>query len=234
MEKEVLASHIDFADHNPYATEADIRKLCSNVLKYGFNSAFVNQSHVKLARKLVGRKAKVGTVVSFPLGQDSTKSKVFSAIDSVKNGADEIDISMNVGLFKENKKAALKEMVEVVEAAKKTKKGTIVKFIIETGYLNSKEIVEAAKLVVKSGADFVKCDSGYGPRGTSVNDVRIIRKAIGFNAFIKAAGGIHTTKQALDFLKAGADRMGTSHAIQIIEGIKVKKSLKKKSSRSSE
>ncbi len=216
MERGILASHIDFANHNPDATEADIRKLCTSVLKYKFNSAFVNQSHVQLARKILGSKAKVGTVVSFPLGQDSMKSKIFSVIDCVKNGADEIDVSMNVGLFKENKKAALEEMTEIVKAAKKTRKSIIVKFIIETGYLNSEEIATASKLVVDSGADFVKTCSGYGPRGASLKDVRIIRRTIGNKAFIKVAGGIKTTKQALDFLKAGADRMGTSHAISIV------------------
>lgn len=219
MEKKVLALHLDDANHNPDATENDIRKLCSLVLKYKFNSAFVNQSHVKFARKLLGKKAKVGTVVSFPLGQDSTKSKIFQAINSAKNGADELDVSMNVGLFKENKKLCLEEMKDVVNAAKKTKKGIIVKFIIETGYLNDKEISESSKMVVKSGADFVKTCSGYGPRGAKVSDVITIRKAIGKFFPVKVAGGITNTKQALEFLKAGANRIGTSHAVEIVEGI---------------
>lgn len=218
MKKEDISPHLDFADHNPDATESDIRKLCSSVLKYKFNSAFVNQSHIRFARKILKNKAKVGTVVSFPLGQDSTKSKIYSAIDAIKSGADVLDISMNIGLFKENKKAALREMKDIVKASRKIKKKIIIKFIIETGYLNSKEIAIASKMVVVSGADFVKTCSGYGPRGASLNDVKIIRKAVGNKVFIKVAGGIRTTKQAVNFIKAGADRIGTSHSIDIIKG----------------
>ena len=211
--------HLDFANHHQNSTESDIRILCTKVLKYRFNSAFVNPSHVMLARKILGKKAKVGTIVSFPLGQDSKKSKIVSAIDSAKAGADELDVSMNVGLFKENKKLCLEEMKKIVKTVKKTKEKIIIKFIIETGYLNSKEIAEASKMVVLSGADFVKTCSGYGPRGASINDVKTIRNAIGKFFPVKVAGGITNTKQTLAFLKAGANRIGTSHAIEIVDGI---------------
>lgn len=226
MKKEDIAPHLDFADHNPDATESDIRKLCSGVLKYKFNSAFVNQSHIKLARKLLKNKAKVGTVISFPLGQDSTNAKISATIDAVKSGADVLDVSMNVGLFKENKKSALKEMKDIVKAARRVKRRIIIKFIIETGYLNPKEIAIASRMVVTSGADFVKTCSGYGPRGASLNDVKTIRKEVGNEVFVKVAGGIRTTRQAMDFIKAGADRIGTSHAIDIVKGT-AKKSRKK-------
>jgi deoxyribose-phosphate aldolase len=223
MEKEALASHLDFANHHPNATSSDIRKLCKDVLKYGFNSAFVNGHHVSLARKLLKKRAKVGTVVSFPQGQDTTKAKVYAAADAARNGADVLDVSMNVGLFKEkNYAAVLKEMKAIVHAARKINKKIIIKFIIETGYLSSKEIIKASQLVVASGANFVKTCSGYGPRGAAVNDVTLIRKAVKGKVYIKVAGGISTTKQALAFLKEGAYRIGTSHAIGIVQGVSKK------------
>lgn len=218
MNRRELAFHLDFADHHPDATQKDIKALCAAVLKHGFHSAFVNQHHVALAKRLLKGKATTGTVVSFPLGQDSTAAKVHAAVQAAKDGAGELDVSMNVGLFKENPAAALKEMQQLVKAVKKTSRKTLVKFIIETGYLTDKEIMRAARLVVNAKADFVKTCSGYGPRGASLKDVSLIRKAIGSKARIKVAGGISTTAQALAFLKAGAHRIGTSHAVQIVKG----------------
>ncbi len=224
MQKEELASHLDFANHHPNSTAADIKKLCAGVLKYGFNSAFVNPSQVPLARKLLGNRAKVGTIVSFPLGQDLFKSKVSAAIDCAKAGADELDVSMNVGLFKEKKyNLVLREMSTIVRAVKRINTKKIVKFIIETGYLTPPEIAKASRLVVASGADFIKTCSGMGPRGAKLGDVKIIRKAVGPVPLIKVAGGISTTAQAKAFLAAGANRMGTSHAIDIVLGLKSKK-----------
>lgn len=219
MNKKELAYHLDFANHNPDATSDDINELCAAVLKYGFHSAFVNQSHVPLACKLLRWKATVGTVVSFPLGQDLSRAKVAAAMEATRAGANELDVQMNVGLFKEKKyDAVLKEMREIVRAVKKENKRTLVKFIIETGYLTDVEIMKASRLVVSAGADFVKTCSGYGPRGATVKDVLLIKKAIGAKALIKVAGGITTTEQAFGFLNAGAHRIGTSHAIGIVEG----------------
>lgn len=218
MDKRTLAKHLDFANHHADATIADIKTLCKSVLKYGFNSAFVNAHYVRLAKSLVKNRAKVGTVVSFPLGQDTLTAKVSAAADAAKNGADELDVSMNVGLFKDDKAATLNEMKSVVNAARKVNRHIIVKFIIETGFLNKKEIESASILVVKSGADFVKTCSGMGPRGAKLSDVYTIKKVIPKTMRIKVAGGISTTEQALAFLKAGAHRMGTSKAIEIVTG----------------
>jgi len=221
MNKKELASHLDNANHHANCTSGDIKNLCAQVLRHKFNSAFVNPYYVLLAKKLIKGKAHVGTIVGFPFGEDTAGSKIFSAAESAGNGADELDISMNVGMFKEKRYGAvLSDMKKTVRTAKKINSKIIVKFIIETGYLNDKEIIKAAELVAQSGADFVKTCSGYGPRGATIRDVKLIKKAVGNKAKIKVAGGITTTRQALAFIKAGAHRIGTSHAVEIVEGIK--------------
>lgn len=221
MKPTLLARYLDYANHKPTATHADIRKLCKDVLKYGFNSAFVNQNHVSYARKLLGRKAKVGTIISFPLGEDLLDAKLVAVKDSLKAGADELDTVPNIELFKEKRyKEFLKEMKTIVKAAKKWKKNCIVKFIVETGYLNNKEIAKFADLIVRSGADFVKICSGMGPRSPTVKDIQIVNRVVNGRCRIKAAGGISTFSKAISFIKAGANRLGTSHAVKIIKGAK--------------
>jgi len=163
----------------------------------------------------------VGTVISFPLGQEMKDIKVLSAIEAVNQGANELDISMNVGLFKEGKTdLVLAEMETIVKAVKTLKKSTLVKFIIETGLLTEEEIKKASQLVLKSGADFVKTCSGMGPRGASLKDVELIKSMVGGRIKIKVAGGIDTYQEAIDFINAGVDRIGTSKAIEILEGLK--------------
>jgi deoxyribose-phosphate aldolase len=228
MDPRILARYLDLANHHPETTPEDIKILCQKVKEFGFHSAFVNPCFISLARELLSRGAgsrlaggpegKVGTVISFPLGQDSRDVKVISAIDAVKKGADELDVVMNIGLFKTGKEEqVLEEMKAIIEAAKNIKQATLVKFIIETGLLTDEEIKKASQLVLESGADFVKTNSGMGPRGASLRDVALIREAIGDKIKIKVAGGIDTLKEATDFIQAGADRIGTSKAVEIIK-----------------
>ncbi len=218
-----LASYLDFANHRQDATPEDIEKLCQSVREHGFHSAFVNPCYVSRARKLLGENGVVGTVVSFPLGQDTTEDKVTLALNSIENGADELDVSMNVGLFKAGRDVeVLEEMKEIVGQVKKAKAGAIVKFIIETGLLTDEQIKKASELVVESGADFVKTNSGLGPRGASLNDVAMIKGVAGDKVRIKVAGGIETYEQAVSFIEAGAVRIGTSHAVEIIKEAELK------------
>ncbi|MFC1727039.1 deoxyribose-phosphate aldolase [Patescibacteria group bacterium] len=217
IDKNILASYLDLANHHPDARPEDIKKLCLKVQEFSFNSAFVNGCYVGLARERLGDKGKVGTVVSFPLGQDSQDAKVLAVIKAIKDGADELDVSMNVGWFKAGKTdQVLAEMSAVVEAAKSIKRLAVVKFIIETGFLTNEEIKQASKLVLKSGADFVKTCSGMGPRGAKLIDVELIRQAIGDKVRVKVAGGVHNLKEALGFIEKGADRIGTSKAVEIV------------------
>jgi deoxyribose-phosphate aldolase len=217
MNPKKLAKYLDLANHHQEATPGDIKRLCQEVQKYGFHSAFVNPCYLSLARELLGREGKIGTVISFPLGQDTKNTKILATIDAVGKGADELDVSLNVGLFKgKEEKKVLEEMKAIVAAAKDIKKTVIVKFIIETGLLTDEEIKKASQLVLESGADFVKTTSGMGPRGASLEDVRLIREAVGGKIKIKVAGGIDTLKEAEDFISAGADRIGTSKGVEIL------------------
>lgn len=221
MDRKTLASLIDFANHHQDATPDDIKKLCQIVKKYGFHSAFVNPCYVSFTRECLGERGVVGTVIAFPLGQESRDVKVIAAIDAAKQGADELDVGMNAGLFKAGEdKQVLEEMEAVIKSAKAIKKSILVKFIIETGLLNAEEIKRASELVFQSGADFVKVCSGWGPRGASLKDVELIKQAVGDKIKIKVAGGVDTYQEAIGFIEAGVDRIGTSHAVEIIKGLK--------------
>lgn len=217
MDTKTLAKYLDFANHRPDATPEQIRDLCQKVKKYGFHSAFVNPCYLQLAKEILEDKYPVGTVISFPLGQETRDGKVLATIEVVRKGADEIDAMMNVGLFKAGKyQEVLEEMRAVVEAGKSLRPKVLVKFIIETGFLTDSEIKKASELVLKSRADFVKTCSGWGPRGASLKDVRLIREVVGEKIKVKVAGGIDTFKEAVDFISAGANRIGTSKAMEII------------------
>lgn len=232
-----FASFLDLANHHQDADQSTIKTLCQNVLHYGFNAAFVNSCWVKFAKTYFNSQTKhlpggvapaahlggeirhprVGTVISFPLGQDTTEIKIYAAHEAIKKGADELDISTNVGFLKSSPDIYLKELKRLVQAARDISSSVIVKFIIETGLLTDEEIKKAAILVLKSGADFVKTCSGLGPRGSTLKDVKLIKSAIQDKIKIKVAGGISTFEQVQDFLKAGASRIGTSKAVEIIK-----------------
>jgi len=213
-----IAKYLDFANHHQDSRPSEIIELCKKVKKYGFHSAFVNQCYLSLARGFLGEKGIIGTVISFPLGQDSRESKILAALDSVRKGADELDVSMNMGLFLAGKeKEVQEEMAAIVEAVRSLRTKVLVKFIIETGLLTESQIEKASELVLASGADFIKTCSGFGPRGASLEDVRLIKSAIGDKIKIKVAGGISNYQQAEAFIKAGAHRIGTSHAVEIIK-----------------
>lgn len=212
-----FAHYLDLADHQPIATHKNIETLCANVLKYGFNSAFVNPYYITYARHNLKKEAKVGTVISFPLGQETLEHKISAAQESAKLGADELDVSLNVAFIKEGLwEKSLEEMKKIVQAAHAVNDNIIVKFIPETGYLTPSEIKQVAHLMVEAGADFFKTCSGLGPRGAHIEDVKLVREAVGNNIKIKVAGGISNYEQARQFIEAGADRIGTSKAVAII------------------
>jgi len=218
MDRSTLAKYLDFANHHPESTPEDICRLCQKVEEFGFHTAFVNPCYVSLAKETLAGKAQVGTVVAFPLGQETQDIKILTSLKAVDQGADELDISINVGWLKSGQSdKALAEMKAIVEAVKNLKKKTVVKFIIETGLLTDDEIKKASEIVLSSGADFVKTNSGMGPRGASLKDVELVKSAVGDKIKIKVAGGVDTLKEALDFIKAGVSRIGTSKAIEIIK-----------------
>jgi len=221
MDRATLVQYLDFANHHPESTTDDIRHLCQKVEEFGFHTAFVNPCWVSLAKEILNGKAPVGTVVAFPLGQETQDIKILSSLKAIDQGADELDISMNVGWLKSGQAdKALNEMKMIVEAIRNLKKKTVVKFIIETGFLNDEEIKKASEMVLSAGADFIKTNSGMGSRGASLKDEVLIKSAVGDKIKIKVDGGIDTLKEALDFIKAGVSRIGTSKAMEIIRELK--------------
>lgn len=206
---------IDHTILSPAATPRDVERYCRETLEYGFWGVMVNPYYVSLAKAVIGNRAKVMSVVGFPFGATKPFLKAREAEAALNDGADEIDMVMNIGAFK----AGLYEVVErEVKAVASVVHdyGGVLKVIIETGYLTPDEIAKASRLVVDAGADFVKTSTGYGPRGATVEDVEIIRRAVGDRAGVKAAGGIRTADQAIAMIKAGANRIGSSHGVDII------------------
>jgi deoxyribose-phosphate aldolase len=226
MDRATLVKYLDFANHHAEASYDDIEVLCDHVAKYGFNAAFVNPFYVSSAQKyayeILKKKIKIGTAISFPLGQETVETKIASALEAVKNGADEVDISTNTGLLNFGQDGVyLEELKQIVAAVKNQRKETVVKFIIETGLvLLEDRIKTAAEIILQSGADFVKICSGMGPRGASLKDVELVKSVVGDKIKIKVAGGIDTLKEATDFIQAGVSRIGTSKAIEIIGELK--------------
>lgn len=216
-----IAPYLDLANHHANATHADVEKICAAVAQHGFNAAFVNPFFVPYAKKLLNNHGKVGTVVSFPLGQETLSIKIASAKAAALAGADELDVSLNVACIKEAKwNDLLFAMTEIITTARTVNPNIIVKFIPETGYLTASEIQKMAELMVQAGADFFKTCSGMGPRGATIEDVQLIRAAVGSDIRIKVAGDITTYQQAISFIEAGANRIGTSHAVEILLGQK--------------
>lgn len=210
-----FAPYLDFANHHGNATPEDIKKLCDNVTRYGFHAAFVNPIHVARAKSLGVR---VGTVVSFPLGQDAVEVKIAAAKQAIADGTDELDIVPNTALLLENATGAAyaREMQTICAAAKAERQEIIVKFILEVGYLSPEQISLGARLIKESGADYVKFASGMGPRIPSLEDLATIKKAVGPEMKIKVAGGIDTYEEAEGFINGGVTRIGTSKAIEIV------------------
>lgn len=219
MDKKQLAKYLDFANHHQNSTHKDIDFLCQKVKEYGFNSAFMDPYYVPFAKKTMNGQGLVGTVMSFPLGQESFEEQIFSVTWAAKNGADEIDCCVNFGLFLEGKyDMVLTQMKNIVDAAKNVKKEIIIKFINEAGLFTDEQIKKFAQLTEEAGADFVKICSGMGPRGPTVNDVALVKSVISAKMRVKVAGGISTYDQAMSFINAGVNRIGTSHGPEIVDG----------------
>lgn len=193
---------IDHTLLKPTATEGEIKKLCQEAKVYGFWSVCVNPCWVKLAKEAGVR---VASVIGFPLGANTLAIKVAEVKQAIKDGADELDVVIN----------RLENMEQEVKAVVKAASGRLVKIIIETGNLNDKEKVLAAKLVKTGGANFVKTSTGMGFGGATVEDVKLLRKTVGPKFGVKASGGIKNREQAEAMVKAGANRIGTSSGVEI-------------------
>lgn len=218
--KEQLAKLIDHTLLKPDATKDDVKRLCEEAKKYGFWSVCVNPTYVSLATDILGETdVKVCSVVGFPLGANTPEVKALEAERAVNDGASEIDMVINIGALKSRDYRLVKEDIRKVVERAKARKNTVVKVIIETGLLTEDEKVLACRLVKESGADFVKTSTGFNASGATVKDVKLMRSSVGSDFGVKASGGIRTYRDAAKLVEAGANRIGTSSGIAIIEEV---------------
>lgn len=214
-----LARLIDHTILKPDATSQDIIKLCDEAINYSFVSVCVNPVHVTSSViKLAGSGVRVGTVIGFPLGATTTRVKAAEAIEAVMSGAEELDMVLNIGYLREcREKDVHGDIAAVRSAVADIKTGIILKVIIEAGLLTDKEIVQACRLAVAAGADYVKTSTGFCSGGATPNQVSLMRKTVGPGIGVKASGGIRTLKAVEELLAAGASRIGTSSGIAIMQ-----------------
>jgi deoxyribose-phosphate aldolase len=210
---------IDSTNVKAIATKSEIEKLCKEAEKYGFRCAVVNPVYVKFAANLLGgSNVKVCSTIGFPLGVSLPEVKAFEAVKAVDNGAEELDMVINLSALKSGDYELVKQDVADVVDVKRSFEEVIVKVIIETAYLSREEKIIACKLVKEAGADFVKTSTGLFGKGATAEDVRLMRQTVGKEVGVKAAGGIRTYADAIAMIEAGANRIGTSTSVEIIEG----------------
>ena len=203
-----IAKYIDYTLLKATATPANIEKLCKEALEYGFYSVCVNSGYVPLAaEQLKGSKVKVCTVVGFPLGAMSTQAKLYETSVALSQGAQEIDMVLNVGLFLSGNVA---KVLDEIALLKQETGDRVLKVIIETCYLNDDQKRLASQVCVDAGADFVKTSTGFGTGGATLADVQLIKEVVGDRAKIKASGGIRDKQTALQYISLGVSRIGAS------------------------
>ncbi len=212
-----IASWIDHTLLKPDGTAAQIRTLCQEALQHHFASVCINPAFVPLASGLLrNAPEKVCTVIGFPLGASLPEYKVYETLASVNAGADEIDMVINIGALKSEAYGLVLNEVQAVTGTAHNQ-GALVKVIIETCFLNRREKIMACLLSRVAGADFVKTSTGFGTAGATVEDVELMRRVIGPEMGLKAAGGIRTYADALAMIKAGATRLGASAGVKILQ-----------------
>lgn len=220
LEKHSPSTFAKYLDHTllkPIASFKDLEKAIEDTKKYGFACLVVPPSFLEQAREISGNTIRLATVIGFPLGSTLTKVKVEEARESVLLGAKEIDMVMNINMFKSGRRDyVLNDMKSVVEVSKKNG-AEVVKVIIETGLLSDEEKIEATRLVIESGADYVKTSTGFISGGATVHDVSLLYKASAGRIKVKASGGIRHAEDAIAMILAGASRIGTSTAPKIYE-----------------
>ncbi|WP_027415810.1 deoxyribose-phosphate aldolase [Aneurinibacillus terranovensis] len=212
---EHIASYIDHTLLKPEATDEMIDKLCQEARNHGFFAVCVNPCWVSRAKEnLTGSKVKVATVVGFPLGAATSEVKGFETVQAVEDGADEVDMVINIGALKagDDEKVRL-DIMAVVNSAD----GKPVKVIIETGLLTEEEKVRACKLSKEAGAQFVKTSTGFGPGGATLEDVSLMRKTVGPEMGVKASGGVRSREAVDAMIQAGATRIGTSSGVALVK-----------------
>lgn len=215
MGREDIASIIDFTELSPYVKEENIKRLCERAIDFEFHSVAVNPYYTDKCSDILSQQdVKVTSTIGFPLGQLPPELKALESEKVRENGADEIDMVMNIAAFRDEKYGLVRDEIgKVVDASQEC----VVKVILETGYLTFEEIEKACKIVKESGADFVKNSTGFGPCGSNITHIHLMRKSVGEDFGVKAAGGISNFADSLLMVAAGADRIGSSSGVEILD-----------------
>ena len=216
MDVKNILSKCDHTLLGQTATWSDIKNLCDEGTMYATASVCIPPSYVKQAKEYVGDKLKICTVIGFPNGYNTTAVKVFETKDAIANGADEIDMVINIGMLRQGLDDEVCEEIRQIKQACGEK---ILKVIIETCLLTEEEKVRMCQIVTKAGADYIKTSTGFSKAGATLEDVRLMRANVGKEVCVKAAGGISGLEDAQAFLDAGADRLGTSRVVKAVKGI---------------
>lgn len=221
LSAEQLAGMIDHTFLKPFGTAENIEKLCAEARKYNFAMVAINPAEVETCVKLLeGSPIRVGAAIGFPLGQTTTECKAFETRDAIEKGATEIDTVINVRALQKGRLDIVKKEIEDMVAICKPA-GVICKVILETCYLSDAEKETVCRIAKEAGVDFVKTSTGFGTAGATVEDVALMRRVVGPEIGVKAAGGIRDLDTALAMIKAGATRIGTSSGVSIVEAYKV-------------
>ncbi len=214
MDSSEILSRTDHTLLAPTATWAEIRKICDEGIKYHTASVCIPASYVARASSYTKGRVRICTVIGFPNGYDTTAAKVFEAQDAVKNGADEVDMVINIGYVKDGLFA---ETLDEISQVKNACGSHILKVIVEACLLTEEEKVKMCEIVTESGANFIKTSTGFSTGGATFGDVALFKEHIGQNIRIKAAGGIRTLEDAEKFISLGADRLGTSRIVGLVQ-----------------
>ena len=216
MELSEILSKCDHTLLSQTATWAEIKSICDDGMKYHTASVCIPASYVRQAKEYVGDKLAICTVIGFPNGYDTTAAKCFMATDAVDNGADEVDMVINLGWVKDGRYDAVEQEIAAI---KKACKGKLLKVIIETCLLTDEEKVEMCHVVTRSGADYIKTSTGFSKAGATFHDVELFAANVGPNVKIKAAGGISSLEDAEKFIALGASRLGTSRIVKLAKAM---------------
>ena len=213
MEPKEILRHVDHTLLKAFATWEDIKKLCEEAIRYSTASVCIPPCYVKPIKETYGGKLKIDAVIGFPLGYSVTKAKVVEAEQAVADGADEIDMVINITDVK-NKK--FDKVADEIKQIRNAVGNRILKVIIETCYLTEEEKIKMCEIVTDAKADYIKTSTGFGTAGAKIEDIRLFKKHLGPNVKIKAAGGIHTKEDLEMFINEGCDRIGASHAVEAL------------------
>lgn len=216
MEIQDVLSKVDHTLLAQSATEEQIKTVCDEALEFGCASVCIPPSFVAYAREYLNGRIPVCTVIGFPNGYSTTAVKCFEAQEAVENGADEIDMVINIGFVKDR---LYDKILSEINEVKKSCKGRILKVIIETCLLTEEEKIKMCEIVSASDADFIKTSTGFSAGGATLEDIRLMKKFCSDNTLIKAAGGISSLEDAYAFLEAGASRLGTSKIVKLVKNI---------------